>query len=55
MFEEGASPDKGREESIMTGTYAQMKETRRIKLNELHYFDHKLFGVLMRVTRLEVE
>ncbi len=43
------------EEIIMTGTFAQMKETRRIKLNELHYFDHPLFGVIMRVTRLEVE
>ena len=43
------------EEIIMSGTYAQMKETRRIKLNELHYFDHPLFGVIMRVTRLEVE
>ncbi len=46
---------KADEEIIMTGTYAQMKETRRIKLNELHYFDHPLFGVIMRVTRLEVE
>ena len=43
------------EEIIMSGTYAQMKETRRIKLNELHYFDHPLFGVIMRVTRLEVK
>jgi len=43
------------EEIIMSGTYAQMKETRRIKLNELHYFDHPLFGVIMRVTRLTVE
>jgi len=43
------------EEIIMSGTYAQMKETRRIKLNELHYFDHPLFGVIMRVTRLSVE
>ncbi|MFB3100929.1 MAG: CsiV family protein [Gammaproteobacteria bacterium] len=55
VFEEGASTDKVREEIIMSGTYAQMKETRRIKLNELHYFDHPLFGVIMRVTRLEVE
>ena len=43
------------EEIIMSGTSAQMKETRRIKLNELHYFDHPLFGVIMRVTRLAVE
>jgi len=49
---EGTEAD---EEIIMSGTYAQMKETRRIKLNELHYFDHPLFGVIMRVTRLEVE
>lgn len=48
--EEGASED-----IAMRGTYAQMKETRRIKLNELHYFDHPLFGVVMRVTRLSVE
>lgn len=46
---------EGSEEIVMSGTYAQMKETRRIKLNELHYFDHPLFGVVMRVTRLEVE
>ena len=44
-----------REETVMRGTYAQMKETRRIKLNELHYFDHPLFGVIMRVTRLAVK
>ncbi len=48
--------DEGISEDIaMRGTYAQLKETRRIKLNELHYFDHPLFGVVMRVTRLSVE
>jgi len=54
-FTEEGSEEVVMEDIIMTGTYAQMKETRRIKLNELHYFDHPLFGVLMRVTRLEVE
>lgn len=49
MIEEGLI-----DETRMSGTYAQMKETRRIKLNELHYFDHPLFGVIMRVTRLKV-
>jgi len=52
---EDAEEIEADEEIIMSGTYAQMKETRRIKLNELHYFDHPLFGVIMRVTRLEVE
>ena len=54
-FTEEGSEEVVMEDIIMTGTYAQMKETRRIKLNELHYFDHPLFGVLMRVTRLGVE
>lgn len=43
------------EDIIMRDSYARMKKTRRIKLNELHYFDHPLFGVIMRVTRLEIE
>ena len=55
VSEEGDILEKDMEEIIMSGTYAQMKETRRIKLNELHYFDHPLFGVVMRVTRLAVE
>ncbi len=32
--------------------FAELKETRRMKLNELHYFDHPVFGVFMRVSRL---
>ena len=32
--------------------YVRMKETRKIKLNELHYFDHPMFGVILQVTRL---
>ena len=33
----------------------RMVEKRRLKLNELHYFDHPRFGVLLRVSRLEAE
>ena len=32
--------------------YVRLVESRKIKLNELHYFDNPLFGVLLRVTRL---
>lgn len=32
--------------------YVRLTETRKIKLNELHYFDHPLFGVLLQVSRL---
>ncbi len=31
----------------------RLQETRRIKLNELHYFDHPLFGLIIQVSRLE--
>jgi len=33
--------------------YVRLSESRKIKLNELHYFDHPLFGVLLQVSRLE--
>ncbi len=35
--------------------YVSMQETRRIRLNELHYFDHPMFGVILQVSRLETE
>jgi len=31
----------------------RMKEKRRLKLNEKHFFDHPKFGLLMQVSRLE--
>ena len=31
----------------------QIKEKRRVKLNEIHYFDHPFFGALVRVSREE--
>ncbi|MFQ5659210.1 MAG: CsiV family protein [Gammaproteobacteria bacterium] len=33
--------------------YVRLKESRKIKLNELYYFDHPLFGVLLQVSRLK--
>ena len=33
-------------------TVIKLKETRKIKLNELHYFDHPMYGVILQVTRL---
>lgn len=36
------------------GTYT-LRDKRRVKLNELHYFDHPFFGVLVRVSRWETE
>lgn len=33
--------------------YVRLTESRRIRLKELHYFDHPLFGVIVQVTRLK--
>ena len=33
-------------------TRLELKETRRIKLNEIHYFDHPMYGVILEVSRL---
>jgi hypothetical protein len=33
--------------------YVRLTESRRVRLKELHYFDHPLFGVIVQVTRLE--
>jgi len=33
--------------------FAELKETRRMKLNELHYFDHPVFGLFLRVSRIK--
>lgn len=43
------------EANQIAATFAELKETRRMKLNELHYFDHPVFGLLMRVSRLSAE
>jgi hypothetical protein len=31
--------------------FAELKETRKMKLNELHYFDHPIFGLFLWVSR----
>lgn len=36
--------------TIQTG-FAELKETRKMKLNELHYFDNPVFGLLLWVSR----
>ena len=33
--------------------YVRLKESRKIRLNEIHYFDHPLFGIILRVSRLK--
>ena len=31
----------------------ELKESRKIKLNEIHYFDNPIYGVILQVSRLE--
>jgi peptidoglycan-binding protein CsiV len=33
-------------------TVIKLKESRKIKLNEIHYFDHPMYGVILQVSRL---
>lgn len=43
------------EESFISGfdkIEIKLKETRKIKLNEIHYFDHPMFGAILQVSRL---
>lgn len=43
------------EESFSGGfdkTVINLKESRKIKLNEIHYFDHPMYGVILQVSRL---
>ena len=35
--------------------YVRLTESRRVKPDELHYFDHPLFGLIIQVRRLEPE
>lgn len=33
--------------------YVRMRQRRKILLNELHYFDHPLFGLIVQVSRMQ--
>ena len=33
--------------------YVRLQESRKIRLNEIHYFDHPLFGVILRISRMK--
>ena len=48
-----ANPEGGLTPVYETADYVRLTETRRVRLKELHYFDNPLFGVIVRVTRIE--
>jgi|GEM_PF-897869 len=43
----------GETSSWQHADYVRLQESRRVRLKELHYFDHPLFGVIVQVTRLD--
>ena len=45
---QSVNPDAVQDNSIH---FAKLSESRRMKLNELHYFDHPVFGMILRVSR----
>ena len=48
----GLSAGSEAEKLNSNAAFTLMNETRKVKLNEIHYFDHPLFGLVMRVSRL---
>ena len=46
-----ATPAPGREAQA---DYARLTESRRVRLNEIHYFDHPLFGVVVQVSQHKI-
>jgi len=46
-------PDFSQASSARPPGVYRIQEKRRVKLNELHYFDHPFFGALVRVSRVE--
>ena len=36
------------------GGYARIIQSRRIQLDQAHYFDHPLFGVLLKISRMDM-
>ena len=39
---------------LQEADYVRLTESRKIRLNEIHYFDHPYFGVILRVSRLKI-
>ncbi|MEC9406219.1 MAG: CsiV family protein [Pseudomonadota bacterium] len=48
----GAAVVAGQQLAEADARVFHIEEQRRVRLNELHYFDHPRFGVLARVTRI---
>lgn len=39
----------------LSADYVRLTESRRVKPDELHYFDHPLFGLIIQVRRMDLE
>ena len=54
------APDEGGSGAALTlggearADYARLTESRRVRLNEIHYFDHPLFGLIVQVSLLKI-
>lgn len=51
VIEAGGQFDVGPTEAVRPAGTFRIQEKRRVKLNEVHYFDHPFFGALVRVSR----
>ena len=48
-----ADTDNGKSLFNQQADYVRLTESRRVRLNEIHYFDHPLFGLIIQVSRLK--
>ncbi len=47
-------PEQAGGQGRLSADYVRLTESRRIKLDDLNYFDHPLFGLLIQVRRLAI-
>ena len=46
------SPQEEVDSQPLVPLYAQMQQSRRMRSGELHYFDHPLFGMIVRIEKV---
>ncbi len=49
-----ADTDNGKSLFNQQADYVRLTESRRVRLNEIHYFDHPLLGLIIQVSRLKM-
>lgn len=54
VVQPSAGAEGGVPQPNQSADYVRLRQSRKILLNELHYFDHPLFGIIVQVSRLQL-